>query len=216
MHVRVVEHLNLECSRRRTLCSAIGIAASALMWPVRSVGAIRGWCKSDPLILINGVLADITYDAPLDALLKVTGPTQVVVTVPHGVNAKLVLAGPGFGRGERVSFINPGQALDVEGQAAYGEYGDPAGSEQQKGKKKKRGKDKRSRKNKGRASSKKSNAGSEFLKKRTSVDVNVAVFVPAVEDMPVGVDFAPHLLRLLNPIRAEGTTNSWITLSAKV
>ena len=182
---------------------------------MRSAEASRGWFQSDPVILIGGKLADITYDAPLDALLKATGPTQVVVTVPYGVQASLVLAGPGFGWGERVASTNPNGVPSAEGQAAFEANGQHAESEQQKGKKK-RGKGKSSRKHKRQASGKKSMARSELLLKRDSVDVHVAVFVPAIEDMPVGVDFAPRLLRLLNPVRAEGTANSWITLTAKV
>ena len=64
----------------------------------------RGWCRSDPLILIEGVVVDIFCTAPLTALLHVTGPTEIVVAVPVGVQPTLVLAGVGFGRGEIVRF----------------------------------------------------------------------------------------------------------------
>jgi hypothetical protein len=64
----------------------------------------RGWCRSDPLILIEGVVIDIFCTAPLTAPLYVTGPTEIVVSVPMGVQAALELAGPGFGRGEVVRF----------------------------------------------------------------------------------------------------------------
>jgi hypothetical protein len=63
-----------------------------------------GWCRSDPLILIEGVVVDIFCTAPLTAPLYVTGPTEIVVSVPVGVQPTLVLAGVGFGRGEIVRF----------------------------------------------------------------------------------------------------------------
>jgi hypothetical protein len=64
----------------------------------------RGWCRSDPFIVIEGVVVDIFCTAPLDAPLYVTGPTEIVVSVPVGVSAALVVAGVGFGRGEVVHF----------------------------------------------------------------------------------------------------------------
>jgi hypothetical protein len=63
----------------------------------------RAWCRTDPLVRIGGDLADIFVAAPPKALLVVTGPNEVVVTVPKGVPARLILADLGFGRGEKVS-----------------------------------------------------------------------------------------------------------------
>ena len=64
----------------------------------------RGWCRSDPFIAIEGVVVDIFCTASLEAPLYVTGPTQIVVSVPVGVSGALVVAGVGFGRGEEVRF----------------------------------------------------------------------------------------------------------------
>ena len=50
------------------------------------------------------MVVDIFCTAPLTAPLYVTGPTEIVVSVPVGVSAALVLAGVGFGRGEVVRF----------------------------------------------------------------------------------------------------------------
>lgn len=45
------------------------------------------------------------------------------------------------------------------------------------------------------------------------IEVVVQAFVPATDDaMPVSVDFAPNVLGLLAPARAQGVANSWITL----
>ena len=63
-----------------------------------------GWCRSDPVIMVNGVVSDIFVSAPVDALLVVTGPTQIVVTTPPEVYAALIVSTLGFGRGEIVQF----------------------------------------------------------------------------------------------------------------
>jgi len=63
-----------------------------------------GWCRSDPVIMVNGDVADIFVTAPAEALLVVTGPTQIVVTTPPEVDAALIVSTLGFGRGEIVEF----------------------------------------------------------------------------------------------------------------
>jgi hypothetical protein len=170
-------------------------------------------------MLIDGQLTDLVYDAPLDAPIKVTGPTQIAVTVPRGVQADLVLAGPGFGRGERVSFENS-EPLEVSANDAnHGEDGGNRAKERKKakkGKKAKKRKTKSSRTIKQEAFANESSESVESQATRAKVHVEIAVLVPAVENFPVGVDFAPRLLRLLNPIRVEGTANTWIRLTAKV
>lgn len=66
-------------------------------------GAGAGWCRSDPIMLIQGNIVDIFVTGPLLAPLQVTGPNQIVVRTPPGIDSTLLLAGPGFGRGEKVT-----------------------------------------------------------------------------------------------------------------
>ena len=91
---------------RRAALRTLG--ASALAIPaalgLRDAGAARAWCRTDPIVLIGGTVVDVFVLGPLTALLQVTGPTEVVVTVPVGVSASLLLPDLGFGRGEVVSF----------------------------------------------------------------------------------------------------------------
>jgi len=54
--------------------------------------------------MVNGNITDIFVSAPADALLVVTGPTQIVVTTPPDVDAVLIVSTLGFGRGENVEF----------------------------------------------------------------------------------------------------------------
>jgi hypothetical protein len=150
-------------NRRKLFRSSI-IGAAALLTGIRSMRAARGWCRSDPLITIDGYLADIFSTAPLTALLKVSGPTEIVVSVPVGVPTAMLFAGPGFGRGEKIRF----EQLDKLQQTA------------------------------------------------SSIPVTVAVLVPAKEDFPIGVEFAPHILGILKPARASGVANQWLILETEI
>lgn len=145
------------------MLGAMAAATAALAHTATPAAAGRGWCRSDPLILIDGELADIFCTAPLSMLLQATGPTKIVVTVPKGVKTHLVLGGIGFGRGEKTTF-----------------------------KKSKR-----------------------LKKKGGKIDVEIKAMMPAKNDLPVGLEFAPRLLGILNPDTAEGVANSWVTLKTK-
>jgi hypothetical protein len=93
-------------SRRTALGIATSLVLATLSPRPPQAAAGRGWCRSDPVVLLDGVPADIFSSAPLTALLEVTGPTQIIVTAPQGVAAQLLIAGVGFGRGERVTFAH--------------------------------------------------------------------------------------------------------------
>lgn len=145
--------------------SALLAALLALTFLVQGTDAQRAWCKTDPIVVIDGATADIFVSAPLGSLLQavltVTGPNQIVVTVPQGVNAWLLLSDLGFGRGNVVTFAqSPNLRVTADG-----------------------------------------------------IEVRVATYVPATGSFPVRVEFAPRLLGLLSPASAEGTTNTWITLT---
>jgi hypothetical protein len=88
----------------RAALSAFLLALALFVATMPTVEAARAWCRTDPVVLIGGQLADVFVMAPPTAPLKVTGPNQVVITVPTGVPAKLVLKDLGFGRGEVVTF----------------------------------------------------------------------------------------------------------------
>ena len=84
------------------LALAAAILVAALSG--QGAGAGVGWCRFDPIVLIDGEIADIFVAAPFDAPLRVTGPTEITVTVPVGVSTTLVLSDLGFGKGEIVRF----------------------------------------------------------------------------------------------------------------
>jgi hypothetical protein len=142
----------------------VALAATAAVGDYQSSLAGRGWCRSDPLVLIGGILVDIFCTAQLTTMLRVTGPTQIVIKTPRGVPASLVLGGIGFGRGEIVSFEQ-----------------------------------------------------SDALSQSDSMsDVEVKVYVPAPDGLEIGVEFAPRIVGIFNPVRASGFSNQWITLNAQL
>src|SRR5690554_5944291 len=88
----------------RRVLIAFTLAFTALMVTAMPATAGAGWCRTDPIVLINGRIVNIVITGPLLAPLKVTGPNQVVVKTPPNVPAHLVLADLGFLRGEIVRF----------------------------------------------------------------------------------------------------------------
>src|SRR3954466_6253776 len=85
--------------RRARALSVVALTLLALLLTTSGAFAGRTWCRTDPVVTINDSVADVFVGGPLTAPLQVTGPTQVVVTVPMGVNAGLLLSDLGFGRG---------------------------------------------------------------------------------------------------------------------
>lgn len=89
---------------RRSLFSA-ALAVLALMILAMPAAASKGWCRSDPVVLIDDNITDIYIDAPLNAPLLVTGPTELTITVPTGVDTQLIFADLGFGYGYELTFV---------------------------------------------------------------------------------------------------------------
>ena len=83
---------------------ALAILAVLMALSSSAASASVGWCRTDPVIMVDGVIADVFVSAPLDALLKVTGPNHIVITTPAKVDAVLSVSTLGFGRGEIVEF----------------------------------------------------------------------------------------------------------------
>ena len=91
-------------AHRRWVCCALGFAILALGVIGPSASAGVGWCRTDPVVVIDGHPADIFISARFDDLSKVTGPTEVVVSTPVGIDGELAIATAGFGYGEKVTF----------------------------------------------------------------------------------------------------------------
>lgn len=96
-------------TRRRLLPLAAGAVLSllpALRPP--AAGALRQWCRTDPVVRIGGHTAHVYVDAYLknirQARALATGPTRIVITVPTGVPAQHIASDNGFGHGYDIVF----------------------------------------------------------------------------------------------------------------
>jgi hypothetical protein len=85
--------------------------AALLLAPGPVAHSSHGWCASDPVVLIGDTLTHITLSAPATAPLKVTGPNEIIVTIPYTLSGVVMTPGPGFGRGESVTIV---QSLDLQ------------------------------------------------------------------------------------------------------
>jgi hypothetical protein len=86
------------------LARAFVLAAVLLAFNSLNTSASIGWCRSDPVLRIEGNLADVFVSIPLAEVPKVNGPTRFVITTPGGIDEAVLLTSPGFGYGETVTF----------------------------------------------------------------------------------------------------------------
>ena len=147
-----------QCGWARIACVWMLALGILLTSDPADVAAGRGWCRADPLLLVNGETADVWVGSTLQALLDTTGPIRLAVTTPVGVHAQHVISDLGFGRGYDISI---GTSPDLEWSSE-------------------------------------------------SIELEIAVWVPARSDLPVTVEFAPRVLGILWPASASGSTNSWV------
>lgn len=65
------------------------------------------WCKTDPIVSLNGTQVQILVAIPAEYVPYANGPTDVTVGTPRGVDRQLLFTDPGFnGYGESVSFTD--------------------------------------------------------------------------------------------------------------
>ncbi len=72
------------------------------------------WCKSDPVVSLDGTLVDITVGIPLEYVPLVKGPTRIEIQTPESVARRLIASGPGYnGYPEEVVFTDgTGEVVD--------------------------------------------------------------------------------------------------------
>ncbi len=103
---------------RHPLLSALS-AILAVLVLVLPASAGYTWCKSDPVISLDGTLVDITVAVPLEYVPAVNGPINIEVKTPKTVQRELVLSDLGYnGHGVVVVFTDgSGVVQDKEFQA---------------------------------------------------------------------------------------------------
>lgn len=73
------------------------------------------WCPKDPIVALNGQQVQIWVAIPEGYEPVVTGPINVVVSSPAGVEREVLFTDDGFnGFGETVSFVDAGQIVGDE------------------------------------------------------------------------------------------------------
>lgn len=90
---------------RRSILPTLALAALAVALSVQSAAAGRVWCRTDPVVVIDGVLVDIWISSTTDAFLVATGPTRIDVTVPVGTSTATIISDVGFGHGYDIRFL---------------------------------------------------------------------------------------------------------------
>jgi hypothetical protein len=83
-----------------TVASFILISATG----APEASAARGWCRFDPVIMVDGQLADVFVGSTLEMLLTATGPVKIEVTIPTGSTGFVVLTDLGFLKGYSIVF----------------------------------------------------------------------------------------------------------------
>jgi hypothetical protein len=80
---------------RMLLLAAVIALMGSLVGGIGSASAGRAWCRTDPILIIDGQISDIFVAGPLTAPFQVTGPTKINIYVPH--DAGLIIAIPDLG-----------------------------------------------------------------------------------------------------------------------
>jgi hypothetical protein len=66
--------------------------------------AARGWCMVDPVIMVDGQLADVFVSSDPAMLLRASGPIEMVISIPTGSRGVVILTDLGFLKGYKISF----------------------------------------------------------------------------------------------------------------
>jgi hypothetical protein len=91
---------------RRILAALLLVLACSLTLGTSNAIAGIAWCRVDPVVVIDGQLADIYVASNLAMQLKATGPVQMVISLPPESTGKVLLTDTGFGlQGYQISFV---------------------------------------------------------------------------------------------------------------
>ncbi len=85
-------------------------SAILLVLVASPVGAGLQWCPRDPIVALNGQEVQIWVSIPEQYQTAVTGPVEVDIRTPRGVEQEVVFTDEGFnGHGEVVEFFERGR-----------------------------------------------------------------------------------------------------------
>lgn len=93
-------------SRRKFATVAAGLAGALVAGAgIEAVSAGRSWCRFDPVIMVDGQLADIFVGSYVEMLLSATGPVKLNISIPSNSSGSVILMDAGFGHGYTIKFI---------------------------------------------------------------------------------------------------------------
>ena len=91
------------------------VCLSAMVAVPRPASAGVVYCKSDPVIQLNGALVDIALEIPLTAINEVTGPVVYEVVTHRSITGGIVVSDPGYnGHGMQINFKSRRWGLRAE------------------------------------------------------------------------------------------------------
>ena len=82
---------------------ALALTTGAALKPAPASASIS-WCRSDPLVTVNGKTGHVYVDSTEAMLASATGPIQVEIQVPVGSIRSAVPLDNGFGWGYAITF----------------------------------------------------------------------------------------------------------------
>lgn len=90
---------------RRAVVPILALFFVALVVGVPDVSAGRTWCRTDPVIKVDGQVADIWVSSYTEMNTSATGPVKIVVPIPTGSTGAVYAMDNGFGQGYQISFV---------------------------------------------------------------------------------------------------------------
>jgi hypothetical protein len=78
--------------------------ALMLVLQVQNASAGIGWCRTDPLITVDGHSGHVYIESTEQMFSSATGPILIEVRIPVGTSASAVPLDYGFGRGYAITF----------------------------------------------------------------------------------------------------------------
>jgi hypothetical protein len=92
---------------KRTIQALLALVVALSMVVAIAPGqseAARGWCTADPVVLIDGQLADIFVSSDPSMLTSANGPIKMEITIPTGSTGTVVLRDLGFLHGYSITW----------------------------------------------------------------------------------------------------------------
>ena len=77
--------------------SALVLVTGLMLLSSSAVSAGRQWCRSDPVIMIDGEVADVLIYSSDAMAAAATGPVEIVVTLPPDMSGSVLATDLGFG-----------------------------------------------------------------------------------------------------------------------